>query len=150
MSIPLHPDRGLDPHLTYCPRCHNETQEIIVGDNRKLTNNRTGQVALCPRDKVTKTMRELGWHPSDVDKLEVEPNERLPASDLCDTCKDELTEFGKIVAAGGVHWRCADCHREGVIHKSAFAEAVREANKTPAPDPCGVEFPACEEHGEIG
>ena len=71
---------------------------------------------------------------------DVEDNERLPGG-LCDTCKEEVESFKKVVAEGGVHWNCSDCKRSGVIPSNhPLAEAVREQMNIFPPDPCGVTF----------
>ena len=80
---------------------------------------------------------------------DIEEHERLPATEVCDTCKTEMSEHAAIVAAGGVYWRCEDCPASGVIKADApFAAAVRERLGVPAPEPCGATFskadcPAC-------
>lgn len=144
-TIPLTKDGGLDPRLTFCPRCKCDTNEIVIGDNRLITHN-NGETAITPRTRVNQTIKKLGWSRSDC-RVGILPEGKVPATDYCDSCKEELEEYSSIVKNGGVYWRCQTCSREGVIKPSEYADLVREAANIPAPDPCGVEFTSCNEHG---
>jgi len=70
---------------------------------------------------------------------ELREGERLPSSELCDSCKKDIALLKATVYAGGVYWRCSDCKAEGAIKKNAFTEAVRKAHNN-LTGPCGVEF----------
>lgn len=144
--IPLTKDGGLDPRLTYCPRCGGECNEIIVGDNRLITHS-SGQKAIAPRGKTSKVMKQLGWSRSDC-QVGMVPEGRLPATQPCDSCNKELEEWGKIVADGGVYWQCASCDKTGVVLPSEFANLVRAKHGIDPPGPCGVEFMTCDEHDD--
>jgi len=75
---------------------------------------------------------------------------RLPATELCDSCNEELAQFDEIVKAGGVHWRCLDCGLSGTIGKSDYADMLRDYMEIKPPVPCGVEFETCKEHLDAG
>jgi hypothetical protein len=71
---------------------------------------------------------------------EIGENDRLPASEPCDACKAEIAEHKRLVAEGGVYWRCLKCGSEGVIKDSEFAQNIRKMSNHPAPEPVGIEF----------
>ena len=147
-QIPIHPTKGLDPRLTYCRRCKCKTNERIVGDNRLMTAT-DGQTAIAPKGQTTQIAKKLGWTPGSYTVKEVPPG-RLPATELCDSCNEELAQFDEIVKAGGVHWRCLDCGLSGTIGKSDYADMLRDYMEIKPPVPCGVEFETCKEHLDAG
>jgi len=75
----------------------------------------------------------------------------------CDECRKELESFAKIVAEGGIYFKCEKCNRDGVIRLTdssrEFVEDVRHSIFGDDPEwktkPCGVEFTACNQHGEM-
>jgi hypothetical protein len=72
--------------------------------------------------------------------------DKVYASEPCETCQQQTEEHRAVVAAGGVYWKCRDCHSEGVIKaESSFAAMVRQKSGVPIPNPVGVEFD--KEHG---
>ena len=151
MNIPLHRERGLDPHLMICPRCGGESQSLTVGALRKaeLPN---GQYAYTNQGQTTKLGIELekkgvinSRH--DLRWEDVEEREKVPDSEPCKNCQAEMEEHKKIVIAGGVYFRCTQCRQEGVIKSNEFTAQVREAHKLTNGEICGVEFEFCKEHG---
>ena len=147
-NIPLHPKRGLDPHLTYCQRCGGEASELTVGDVRKITNTGEGtdhgKVAYANRGETRKLADKLGWNNYSVD--EIPEGERLPASEPCEGCREELAKFKAVVEDGGVYWSCKECHQSGVIKPSDYANAVRKSAGVEKPKPVGVAFDVCKDH----
>jgi hypothetical protein len=148
-SITRHKTRGVNPRMGACPRCGKDNGEILLigSRERKVTCRSCGTVnyGVSGRAKCGK----CGQYMADGKIETIEEHERIP-SHLCDDCAKEIEEHKKIVADGGVFWRCSHCRSEGVIRKSDFAMAVRRANKldTEPYQPCGVEFnekdcPAC-------
>jgi len=141
MSITLHRERGVNPRLTFCPRCGKEANELVllgaheaIGECCGITVYGGGRCPKCNR--FTERVGTIGEH------------DRLPASQPCDECGAELAEHAKVVAEGGVYFRCTDCNASGVIKATPFAAEVRKAHGIDAPAPCGVEFteencPAC-------
>lgn len=125
-SIPLHPEKGLNPRLTYCPRCHADGQELIlVGANDGVYECLAcGQTVIGRSDHCPACPSR--WHARRLRTLE--EGERLPGS-LCATCEKETQEHAALVEAGGVYWKCADCTRSGVIRSSPFAQAVRASQQ---------------------
>src|SRR3990172_6154481 len=112
-SITLHKTKGVNPHMTFCPRCRAEANELLllghiehvhVCNSCGLAHVQNGSPRDCQKCGTGSfTSRKLG------------DNERLPASELCAGCKTELAEHKAIVEAGGVYWRCSDCQASGVI-----------------------------------
>lgn len=148
----LHPKLGVNPVLTYCPRCGGDAPELVLAGD--------AWVYECSDCK----QKMVGEHPENCPKCktkmqyvrsyEPEFGERLPASQPCDKCLEEIKLHKQIVAEGGVYWKCADCKAEGVIKPNEFTEKVREKlhmEAVPGVEaaPCGVEFtkadgcPAC-------
>ena len=146
MSIQLHPTLGVNPHLTFCPRCGGKARELMLIGNRtqKLRCNACGSLIFghrssepCPRCKVRGDFTHEG---------RIEENELLPG-DLCEQCEKEVALHKSIVAEGGIYWKCKGCAQSGVIKgTSPICAAVREKMNIPPPGPCGTEFDKCEEH----
>lgn len=146
---PLNIGSGDEPRQTYCRRCECEMNEIIVGDNRRLVNKTTQQIALVPKDRVEELAEKLGWDILNC-SIEMVPPGKLPASEYCDSCKAEIAEFESVIEAGGVYWRCLECNKGGVVAKSKFADDVRLMTGIETPEETGVEFSSCTEHLDLG
>lgn len=134
----LHPEKGLNPHLTTCPRCGGEGQEILLlGKHNKIYK--------CPSCGQTHIGRPKKGNCQKCGTVveferEIGESERLPGG-FCDACKEEIEKFKKVIAEGGIHWKCEECRREGVItHDAPLAAAVRKKLGIFAPDPCGITF----------
>lgn len=134
-SILLHRTKGVNPYLTYCPRCGGDGPDLILVGTREFVAQCTGcELTVFGGGKCPKCNRTTTF----VRKLE--ERERLPGS-LCAACLAEVMLHKEIVAAGGVYWKCVDCRAEGVIKAEApFAAQVRAAHGIEAPAPCGMEF----------
>lgn len=149
-SITLHPERGVNPRMTYCPRCGKDANELVLlgARERKVTCPGCGCVNFgagtggdcgnCGRPLWNGEVGTIGEH------------ERLPATEPCNECRKELDLHAAVVAEGGVYWKCRDCKKSGVIYgSSGLAQAVRKTMGIEPPAPCGVEFskaegcPAC-------
>lgn len=143
MSILLHPKLGVNPRLTFCPRCGGETNELLlVGKANKLCRCRHCKMtmlgppwpAICP-----KCRNYPGW-----EKIrELDEWEKLPSSKVCDECQKEQEQFAQVVKEGGIYFRCK-CGVEGVVKAGApLALAIREHANIQPPDPIGVEVETC-------
>ena len=142
MSIQLHPEKGLNPHLTICPQCGKDGPELLLlGAVDKVykctTCNMTfigkPQGGRCPKCCVQVFFDR-----------NIEEGERLPGG-LCDDCLELNEQVEKIVKEGGIHWKCKKCGSAGAIKAEApLAKAVREQLNIPPPDPCGVAFTEAE------
>ncbi len=146
MSIRLHKEKGLNPHLTVCPRCGKDSPEILLLG----AVNKVYKCLSCNTDYIGRPKKGVCLKCSARVKLDREINdgERLPGNN-CDECKEELELFDKVVAEGGIFWKCEDCKQTGVIRAaSEMAKAVRKKMDIAPPKPCGVNFtkeecPAC-------
>lgn len=161
MSITLHPEKGVNPRLTICPRCGGDGPELMLIGNQDgvykckyCGKSGIGNPSGYPKEKCPSSGSLNGRHEWKFQRR-LDDMERIPGS-LCDNCIQEIKEHEKLVADGGVYWRCLKCGKSGVIlAHSEFAKAVRNAHKLAEPDtegkykPCGAEFdesapcPAC-------
>ncbi len=148
-QIPIHPDRGIDPHLTFCPRCGGEGRGLTIGHLKKAEVE-PGKYVYANRGQTHKTRKELekqGYH-GHLHWEDVDEYEKVPDSDVCKKCEEEQDEWKAEIDRGGIYWQCASCSLRGVIkHNAEICRTVREQMKIPAPQPCGLEFEKCEEHG---
>lgn len=151
-SITLHPKLGVNPHLTYCPRCGGEANELM------LIGNRTNIVE-CPNcdakiigglktgEKCPKCQYCAHFGDSSRSVGQIGEHDKLPATDVCDKCKEELETFKKEVEAGVIYFKCKCCPLTGVIKgHTRLAKAVREKSGIKAPNPVGIEFDDCKQH----
>jgi len=137
-GIQLSEKYGVNPTLTYCPRCGGEGQEIaLVGRAIEYEcHNCKGRIVgihprTCPHCESSQGFTSLGEFDGS--------GERLPG-EICDSCQKEIEQLKKIVEEGGIYWKCANCKNRGVIRKNEFTEMVREHSGIEPPDPVGIEF----------
>lgn len=130
-SIPLSRKHGVNPHLTYCPRCKGKANELVLtGAHHKYKCDSCGLLHIGhPKtgrcENVNCHANTSGFYTL-VDLGELEPSERLRASQPCEKCQEELKTFKAEVDRGGVPFRCTDCGAEGVIKAEAeVAKHVR-------------------------
>lgn len=158
-SIPIHPDRALDPHLCVCPHCGKENGEIAVG-HTFVGKTPTGQKVYFARGRRRRVETELRVQLMDV--REVREHEKIPGSP-CDECREAMNAeralFSEAMRQGGVAFRCSACGLGGVIRRNegseGFCDMVRGAHGMPYnPDgdnePCGIAFDNCNEHKKFG
>ena len=134
-SITLSKQFGVNPSLTYCPRCGEDAPEILL-----LGNAQDYECTSCHKHIVGKRPKECPFcksvlivHRGPYDGS----RNRLPASDLCDKCKELIKELKEELGKGGVAWKCQDCKSEGVIkHDVAVAIEFRKQY----PDKGGITF----------
>lgn len=138
-SIPLHPEKGVNPHLTICPGCGEDGEEILLlGTSdyiHRCTACNTNQLAT----KRAKKCPQCGEHALQFVR-QLETQEKLPGS-LCKKCSDARDVVDAAVKEGGVYWKCKDCNSNGALKAEAqLAKDVRKQMGIKAPKPCGVEF----------
>ncbi len=146
-SIRLHPVHGVNPKLTYCPRCGGEGQDLVLigADDDKFTCAVCGTTSFGARKCLKPDCGSANGR-----REKIGERERLPGG-LCAACEAEVDVHKREVAAGGVYFRCTDCGAQGVIKAGVpFSRDVRKAHNLPPPAPCGVEFskddcPQCSE-----
>lgn len=156
MGLILHKEKGLNPHLTICPQCRGEANELIllgIHDKKYECMNcnqihmgrpKKGECMRCGKLSL-KQIGELGEY------------EKLPATEPCDKCKAKNKAVEKAVAEGGIHWKCKDCGSTGAFGVNHPLSAVlRKQTNIQAPDPVGVELnkvdgcPVCNPKGKEG
>lgn len=147
-GLTIHPQRGLNPHLGFCPACGEENGEILLIG----IHNRVYTCAYCGTQNYgANNMSKCASCKSKLDRSpfrEIEENEKIPGS-LCTKCENERKTMREEVARGGIYWMCKDCNSHGVIKaESEFAKEVRRKTGIQAPNPVGAEFtkedcPAC-------
>jgi len=168
-NIPLHHERGLDPHLCFCQRCGGKTNAITVGVVMKGKSSKG--VHYYQQGRRGEVEKSIDEQLSDV--VCVEEHERVPDTHNCEKCQTELNEHKRIVEDGGVFFKCKTCDATGVLRaKSQLAievrrEVQRTADKEAAANEkakfhddwytarqgtgstyiqCGVEFDNCKQH----
>ena len=149
-DIPIHPKKGLDPHMCFCPRCGGENGELAIGHMFKAVIESTGQTVFYNRGKRKNVEKEL------KDKgltlglgKEAEEGDKIPGG-LCKACKKELEEHRNIVCnEKGIYFKCRGCGTEGVLRRAAV-EAMWDAAGVAKIDAgrdklgrIGVEFNTC-------
>jgi DNA-directed RNA polymerase subunit RPC12/RpoP len=134
-SIPLSQKRGVNPHLTFCPRCHGEANELVLtGSHHQHKCNGTCDTTYfgLPKNRAGQTTRECqrpGCFGHLVDQGEIPSETKLPASQPCDACKAEIKTFDAEIERGGIPIRCKDCGMRGVIKaEHELAKKVRAQN----------------------
>ncbi len=147
-DIPLHPEKGVNPHMTVCPGCGKEGDEIIlVGANNCVLECQACNKKQLGKKRARKCLtcgaQELHF------VREMDDTERLPS--LCEECADMEKKAADAVKEGGVFWKCKDCGAGGAIMaESELAQNVRKELDMEPPKPCGIELskancPACGE-----
>lgn len=142
-GIPLHPTKGVNPRLTFCPRCGGEGRELIlVGANDKVITcphcgmNAIGfkSTQLCPKCKK----RLMGGKVRTL-----EDHEKLPGN-LCEKCEEEVKKIEELIKDGAVHVKCKGCGMQGVLRKDhPMSIQARDHFNLHNGEPCGVEVDAC-------
>ena len=137
-GITLSKKHGVNPILTYCPRCGGEGRDLLlVGKATEYECKNCKGIIIGIRPKICPYCKNsLGF--TDLGEFDGS-GKRLPGG-LCETCEEELKQYKKIVEEGGIYWKCADCESEGVIKKNEFTERVREHAGIEPPNPVGIEF----------
>jgi hypothetical protein len=138
VNIPLHPEKGVNPHMTYCPMCNGDGPDLLlVGRDDGVYECSSCHVMQFGRGRDHKCGscgERLGARVRSL-----KDGERLPGS-LCAKCEAEAKAHAEIVAAGGVYWRCTNCRKGGVIKPNAYTKQVRDERNVQPPAPLGVEF----------
>jgi len=132
MSIRLHKEKGLNPHMTVCERCGDDIGIALLGaSDTKYECQDCGQIMIgkrkCPKCKTY--AKKIGV---------LEKWVKLPGG-LCEKCTTEITQFEEVVKAGGIYLKCKDCNMSGVL-KGEHPMAMEVRKDVPAPDPIGIEL----------
>lgn len=146
-SITLHPKLGVNPRLTFCPRCGKEGQELVLLGIRNYYAECPSCGTRCYGGFDHDKCPSCGNQTYGAQRTELKESERIPGG-ICESCEKEIAEHRHIVEAGGVYWKCSKCNASGVIKESAPAAAeIRRLNGeefTKPIDgkykPCGIDF----------
>lgn len=139
-SIRLHPIKGVNPHLTYCVRCGESAEIVLLGahDYKDICRH-CGLIMVGGKDYHKPKCAKCGndnWKREKIDG-----HEKIYMG-LCSNCEEQI----KIVRGGGVFFKCKLCGVEGAIRKNEYTDEVRRVAGISAPDPVGVEMEHCSEH----
>jgi len=144
MSIRLHKEKGVNPKLTVCRRCGGKADELmLIGamDYKDIcrecgTVHYGGAFNLRTGRKRCQNCDSVGF-----DREPIGEYEKIPASEPCSKCKEELAQHKVEVDKGGIYFKCKDCNRSGVVKADhPLAVDVRKHTKIEAPNPVGIEF----------
>lgn len=138
-GIILDKERGVNPHMTVCPRCGKDGPEIMLLGNSDYLHECSSCGASIVHRKVCSRCPKCSSR--DVKRIRrIGENERISGS-LCDECSAKDKECEAAVKEGGVFWRCKDCGSAGALRKdSELAKKVRESAGIKPPDLVGIEF----------
>jgi len=127
----LSKEKGVNAHLTVCPRCGEDGEGLILTGNAHKYVCSCGKIYIgkdaIPWDSErTNTVKRCSCGSTDFeDKGEPDTYERLPM--LCKKCREELEMFNEEIKKGGIPFRCMDCKAEGVF--KADSEFAKDWNK---------------------
>jgi hypothetical protein len=122
---------GVNPHLTICPRCGQDGDEIVLtGSHHKYKCDSCGQLHVGRPDGGRCANANCHANTSGsrtlVDLGEMDPYERMQGTQPCRKCEEELKTFRAEIDRGGIPCRCKDCRMEGVIKaEHELAKKVR-------------------------
>lgn len=142
-SITLHPEKGVNPKMTYCPQCKGEGRSLILlGNQDKLYQCRCGQNFIGRPDR---DCPGCGAHWREVMFLRnIEEHEKLPDTEPCEACQELNRQTAKMVAEGGVYFRCEKCGSEGAVRPDhPLSIKTREVAGVEPPLACGVKLDEC-------
>ena len=143
MSIPVNKEGGIEPHLIRCSKCHGDNG-LSIGV--MMQTEYEGHTIYANRGQTHKVTDKHGYPLTNWSHVPVD--QATITMGICPTCEDEINKLTKEVADGGVLFRCKECEAEGVIvANSSIADAARKATGIPAPEPVGITFEHCMEHG---
>ena len=148
-GIPLHKTRGIDPHLFKCPKCGKHTNEIGIGATTVVheigdPSTVIGIYNTGERVSFLKHNPKAANYPT----RDAYDGEVFTSNTLCDDCTAEYNStVADVMKAGGIHWRCKECGRIGLIlGDSPIAIETRLRHKVVPPKPIGIEFDRCDQH----
>jgi len=139
-SIPLHKEKGLNPHMVKCVYCGEIESIALVGARDKKFRCATCNIVYVGTSKCPQCGTRGEYEGT------LEDGEYL--SGVCEKCKRDLEHedvlFKEEIKKGGVYFRCIGCGASGVIiAEHPIAINARKKLGIEAPDPCGAELPNC-------
>ena len=138
-------------HLTYCPVCGFDAEELTVGEVMKYYTE-SGELLGYghPGGSLAHALIECDVK---YNTIPLDVTERAPAGEPCADCAADIAlqraEFKVEVEKGGIHWHCDSCGLWGVIaHNDSrgFSAGVRQRSGVKPPTHIGVNFNYCKLH----
>ena len=149
-------DKGFDPHLTYCPICKGNAEELTIGTVLKYYGEET-DILLGFGHPGGALAHELIRQEVSYRTEAVGEAERLPAGGPCPDCRADIMhqrlEFEEEIKKGGAFWSCQVCGKYGVVvHNDSvgFCAALRGQTGIAPPNYLEVKFVRCEQHASEG
>jgi len=158
MSIPLHPEKGVNPRMTACRKCGKDVGVALIGRNdSKFMCGTCGTVNYGSRHCIPCDGQRMPYGgPRTPGKVEKIGEFEKFYIELCDECADnEKRDNDVVVNKGGICWKCDGCKSGGVVvAESPLCQGVREKHGPafltgPPYKVCGVTFetcPACDDN----
>ena len=138
-GVTLHPTKGANPFITTCRYCGKEVGLVLLGIRDYIDTCKR-----CGTSHIGGMEKQVCMKCEDVqsfDRRRLKYGETIP-SDLCPECKLKLEATNKLVAEGGIYFKCK-CGSMGAIKADApIAKMVRERSQTPT-GPVGVNLDSC-------
>lgn len=159
-TIPLHPTRGIDPHMLVCPQCGQDTG-LTLGNLRKAEYQ--GKTLIAPAGKCREMERQYDLPPLNWRGLE--ENEKVLDTGPCEKCREaaaeaqrqilEDPEFTRTFAMNGIAFQCMQCGMLGHLRPlsesaKAICDQVRSSLNAEPGAPAGMAFNDCAEHINMG
>lgn len=149
MNIPLSKERGIDPHLTCCVECGQDTNGLTLGVimEGKDTDGNLHYTQRGSTHKYTKDLYRNSPFALSIDWNELtDTNKRIPMG-LCTECEELHAMALQALEDGAIYFNCDCCDITGMLKgESELAIAVRKQQNIPAPEPVGVTFDSCDQH----
>lgn len=138
-SIVLHKTLGVNPRMTFCPRCGGDGQELVLlgianfhGYCQQHGHVYGARGNKCPIERCGNNLRDV---------KELLDCERVPGYDICDACTKTVEMQKKVISEGGIAFRCKGCGTEGAIPMSEkMAKLIHDVR---AKNALGVEVESC-------
>lgn len=146
-ELTLHPEHGVNPRLTHCPRCGGKSNGLVMMGIRSYVD----QCVSCGTQHYGGADKGSGHScgSRSLNRRELDLHETVPGP-LCESCETKEQEIEKAIAEGGVFIKCKECGLQGVLlyenHKE-MCDDVREKLNVVFGKPCGIELKNCAAHG---
>lgn len=145
-ALSLHPTLGVNPYLSFCPRCGGDGPDIMLIGNRTAVHQCRSCNTMLFGSKSYEPCGKCGASGPHTYLREIEKWDKLPGG-LCEKCEKEEKEHLEMVQAGGVYFKCEKCSATGVVKASSeLAKHVRSKLNIEPPALCGVTFDSCDQH----
>ena len=135
----LHETKGRNARAAYCPRCGGDAPAPVeIGAHEQISRCDDCGAMHYGYSSGQKKCGGCGEHALQYVR-DLDENDKVPGSP-CDDCLEEIEVHQRIVAAGGVYFRCHNCGEQGVIDRNEFTTNARKVLGCEPPKLCGVEF----------